>query len=151
MTGCCPVSCSNTLDALVSLSPDSPTQMFRHSFMIRNSRITLFFCLSLEPCSWKLTKIILTVVWNKASIQEHLNLMEPTNVRSNSMCSSWLISLHDQQRAGIYTNYRQPDFAIRVVLMCHNYSQSWKWQGFLIYIYVFKNMFKPSPSFWPVP
>lgn len=39
-TGCCPVSASSTLAARVSLSPLSPTQMFRHSFMIRRSRMT---------------------------------------------------------------------------------------------------------------
>merc|ERR1719188_2305178 len=33
-TGCCPVNDSNTLAALVSLSPDSPTQMLRHSLRI---------------------------------------------------------------------------------------------------------------------
>ena len=36
------MSCSNTLVALVSLSPDSPTQMFRHNFEMRSSRILLF-------------------------------------------------------------------------------------------------------------
>jgi len=45
-TGCCPVNCSNTLAALVSLSPDSPTQMFRHSLRMCRSRME-FFDLSL--------------------------------------------------------------------------------------------------------
>ena len=39
-TGCCPVNCSNTLAARVSLSPDSPTQMFRHNLRILTSRMT---------------------------------------------------------------------------------------------------------------
>jgi len=41
-TGTCPVSVSNTFDALVSLSPDSPTQMFRTSFSMWSLRMTLF-------------------------------------------------------------------------------------------------------------
>merc|ERR1711994_1008453 len=38
-TGCWPVNDSNTLAALVSLSPDSPTQMLRHNLRIFVSRI----------------------------------------------------------------------------------------------------------------
>ena len=38
-TGVCPVSCSNTLAALVNLSPDSPTQISTHNFLILNSLI----------------------------------------------------------------------------------------------------------------
>ena len=34
------MSCSNTLAALVSLSPDSPTQMFTHNLRMRNVLIT---------------------------------------------------------------------------------------------------------------
>lgn len=41
-TGLWPVSCSNTFEALVSLSPDSPTQMFRQSFTMRRSRMGFF-------------------------------------------------------------------------------------------------------------
>jgi len=41
-TGCCPVRDSSTLAALVSLSPDSPTQMLRQSLRIRTSRIGFF-------------------------------------------------------------------------------------------------------------
>ncbi len=39
-TGCWPVSCSNTLAALVNLSPDSPTQISTHNFLILKSLIT---------------------------------------------------------------------------------------------------------------
>ncbi len=42
-TGVWPVSCSSTLAARVNLSPDSPTQILRHSFIIRRSLIVLFF------------------------------------------------------------------------------------------------------------
>jgi len=38
-TGVCPLSCSSTLAALVSLSPDSPTEMFMTSFWMRSSRM----------------------------------------------------------------------------------------------------------------
>ena len=39
-----------TLAALVSLSPDSPTQIFRHSLRIRNSRITFLVLSFLTSC-----------------------------------------------------------------------------------------------------
>lgn len=42
-TGFCPVRSSNTLLALVSLSPDSPTLMFRTSFSILISRMGFSF------------------------------------------------------------------------------------------------------------
>ena len=45
-TGCWPVSCSNTLAALVNLSPDSPTQMLTHNLRMRSCLIT-FLVLSL--------------------------------------------------------------------------------------------------------
>lgn len=45
-TGVCPVSASSTLAARVSLSPLSPTQTFKQSFMILRSRITLPFASS---------------------------------------------------------------------------------------------------------
>ena len=45
-TGVWPVSCSSTLAALVSLSPDSPTQMLTHSLVMPSWRIT-FLLLSL--------------------------------------------------------------------------------------------------------
>ena len=38
-TGVCPVSCSSTLAALVSLSPLSPTPMLTHNFLILTSRM----------------------------------------------------------------------------------------------------------------
>merc|ERR1711946_87954 len=56
-TGCWPVSCSKTLVALVSLSPDSPTQMFRHNLRIRRSRI-MFLDLSLLTTSVMMATII---------------------------------------------------------------------------------------------
>lgn len=42
-TGVCPVSCSRTLAARVSLSPLSPTQMLRHSLRMRSSRMGFSF------------------------------------------------------------------------------------------------------------
>lgn len=42
-TGVWPVSCSSTLAARVSLSPLSPTQMFRHSLRMRNSLMGFSF------------------------------------------------------------------------------------------------------------
>ncbi|KRX91360.1 E3 ubiquitin-protein ligase RNF19B [Trichinella pseudospiralis] len=44
--GVCPVKVSKTLAALVKRSPDSPTQMFKHSLRMRRFRIGLF-CLVL--------------------------------------------------------------------------------------------------------
>lgn len=38
-TGCWPVNCSSTFAARVSLSPLSPTQIFKHNFWIRISRM----------------------------------------------------------------------------------------------------------------
>ena len=55
-TGVCPVNCSSTLAALVSLSPDSPTQMFKQSLRMRSSLMGLvLFFLSL---SWKKNVLI---------------------------------------------------------------------------------------------
>ena len=42
-TGFCPVRSSRTFDALVSLSPDSPTQMLRTIFSILIYRIGFYF------------------------------------------------------------------------------------------------------------
>lgn len=42
-TGVCPVSCSSTLAARVSLSPLSPTQMFRQSLRMRSSLMGFSF------------------------------------------------------------------------------------------------------------
>jgi hypothetical protein len=39
-TGVWPVNCSNTFAALVSLSPDSPTQILTHNLVILNVLIT---------------------------------------------------------------------------------------------------------------
>ncbi|TNN51955.1 hypothetical protein EYF80_037862 [Liparis tanakae] len=47
-TGVCPVSCSSTLAARVSLSPLSPTQMFRQSLRMRSSLMGFSF---FSPCS----------------------------------------------------------------------------------------------------
>lgn len=49
-TGVWPVSCSSTLAARVSLSPLSPTQMFRHSLRMRSSLIGFSF-FSLWSCN----------------------------------------------------------------------------------------------------
>ena len=51
-TGVCPLNCSSTFAARVSLSPDSPTEMLRTSFWIRSSFIG-FEDLSAAP--WVLT------------------------------------------------------------------------------------------------
>lgn len=48
-TGVCPVSCSSTLAALVSLSPLSPTQMFKQSLRMRTSLMGFSF---FSPWSW---------------------------------------------------------------------------------------------------
>ena len=59
-TGDWPVNCSNTLAALVNLSPDSPTQMLTHNLRMRNvlmtfldlslgSRFSFFFFSTLAP------------------------------------------------------------------------------------------------------
>lgn len=53
-TGVCPVSCSNTLAARVSLSPLSPTQMFRQSLRMRSSLMGFSF-FSLWSCSVEIT------------------------------------------------------------------------------------------------
>ncbi len=45
-TGCWPVRDSSTLAARVSLSPDSPTQMLRHSLRMRTSRMEFLVLLS---------------------------------------------------------------------------------------------------------
>lgn len=49
-TGVCPVSCSSTLAARVSLSPLSPTQMFRQSLRMRSSLMGFSF---FSPWSWR--------------------------------------------------------------------------------------------------
>ncbi len=50
VTGCWPVSCSSTLEARVSLSPDSPTQMLRQSLSMHRSRILLVFAFWPSAC-----------------------------------------------------------------------------------------------------
>lgn len=65
-TGCCPVRDSKTLAALVSLSPDSPTQMFRQSFWIRMDRITLFVFFS----TWE-AHIVTNIYFSRSKQVQH--------------------------------------------------------------------------------
>merc|ERR1712113_1269805 len=55
--GSCPLSCSRTLEARVSLSPDSPTQIFRHSFSMRISHMGFFFSAAMPQIN--LFKVVL--------------------------------------------------------------------------------------------
>ena len=73
-TGCCPVNCSRTLAARVSLSPLSPTQMFRTNFLICSSFMGFCLAWTCKPnqsmrinfmlnCSWRYVAFLLATVF----------------------------------------------------------------------------------------